>query len=415
VGLKRLATSAKEQTMTSAKDTQLAWPTEHLPNAEDFLLWPPCLQSYGFRSVDKLFATRPIRRGATPRELVRGLAYDAPFVSGGKTLAIADLMNKNNVTGLIATAGNQVVLERYGLGLQAHERWSTMSTVKSMTAILVGAAIADGAIASLDDAVVDHLPAMRGSGYDGVTIRHLLTMSSGVRWIEDYADRGSDVNRYSRSLAEKVPGGVLRLMASLPRAHPPGSFWNYNTGDTYLLGAVVCAATRQRLADYMSDKIWQPAGMEFDAFYTLESADGQEISGSRAGMSLRDMARFSLLVMNDGRVGGAPLLGADWIDAVGACAFKLAGLATTAGVEVLGVSGYGLSWWLDDDGGMWALGHSGQRIYINRREQITVVQLAVYPEPAYYSLHEPDRDTLLLDFIRCLRLQVAPGAGAAGD
>ena len=393
--------------MPPSSDTNLAWPTQHLPNAEDFLMWPPCLQSYGFRNVDRLFASRTIRRGAQVRELARGALYDAPFTSGERRMSIADLMNQNNVTGLMVTAGSQVVLERYGLGLLEHERWSSMSMVKSMTAVLVGAAIADGAIGSLDDAVVDYLPAMRGSGYEGVSIRHLLTMSSGVRWMEEYTDRDSDVNRYSRSLANKVPGGVLNLMASLPRAHAPGTFWNYNTGDTYLLGAVICAATKRHLADYMSEKIWQPAGMEFDAYYTLESAGGQEISGSRAGMTLRDMTRFSLLVMNDGKVDGVSLLGEQWIETVGACAFKLAGLENTAGTEILGVSGYGLSWWLDDDGGMWALGHSGQRIYVNRREQITVVQLAVYPEPAYFSSQEPDRDTDLLNFIRTLRKQLA--------
>jgi CubicO group peptidase (beta-lactamase class C family) len=389
--------------LTSTLDSGLALPTHHLPNAEDFLMWPPCLQSYGFRNVDKLFATRVAPRGPTPSELTRGPAYEGTFESGGKTMSIADLMNRNNVVGLIATVDDAVVLERYGLGLQPHERWSTMSTVKSFTALLVGAAIADGAIGSLDDAVTDHLPAMRGTGYDGVTVRHLVTMSSGVRWIEDYTDRDSDVNRYSRSLAAKTPGGVLRLMASLPRAHPPGSFWNYNTGDTYLLGALICAATGRRLADYLSEKIWKPAGMEFDAFYTLESEDGQEISGSRAGMTLRDMARLSLLVANGGRAQGIDVLGDRWIDAVGTPAFELAGRENTAGVEVLGVSSYGLSWWLDDDGGMWALGHSGQRVYVNRRERITVVQLAVYPEPAYYSPHEPDRDIFLLDFIRTLR------------
>jgi CubicO group peptidase (beta-lactamase class C family) len=397
----------EEETVTAPRDSNLALPTQHLPNAEDFLMWPPCLQSYGFRNVDKLFATRQVDRGSVPRALHRGPAYEGSFVSGGARLSIADLMNRNNITGLLVTAGDEVILERYGLGLQEHERWSTMSTVKSMTAVLVGAAIADGAIASLDDAVTRHLPAMRGTGYEGVTIRQLLTMSSGVRWIEDYDDRESDVNRYSRSLAAKVPGGVLRLMASLPRAHEPGTFWNYNTGDTYLLGAVICAATKRRLADYLSEKIWKPAGMEFDAFYTLESDDGQEIGGSRAGMTLRDFARFALLVMNDGRVDGRKLLGDGWIDAVGTPAFELAGRENTAGVEVLGVTRYGLSWWLDDDDGMWALGHSGQRIYVNRRERVTVVQLAVYPEPLYYSQREPDRDTQLLDFIRSLRQQLA--------
>ena len=389
--------------MTDPIPSRPALPSHHLPNAEDFLLWPPCLQSHGYRNVDKLFATRTVARAGAASALARSTLYDAPFHSGGRTLSIAQLMDLNNVAGLLATSRGEVVLERYGLGLQEHERWSTMSTVKSMTALLVGAAVRDRAIHSLDDEITTWLPAMRGSSYEGVTVRHLLTMSSGVRWIEDYTDRDSDVNRYSRSLAAKTPGGVLRLMASLPRAHAPGTFWNYNTGDTYLLGAVISAATGRKLADYLSEKIWRPAGMEFDAFYTLESEGGEEIGGSRAGMALRDLARVALLVANDGKADGADLLEPGWIDTVSARAFELAGCANTAGTEILGVTAYGLSWWLDDDGGLWALGHAGQRIYVNRRDRITLVQLAVYPEPAHEGAHEPDRDILLLDFIRALR------------
>ena len=139
--------------------------------------------------------------------------------------------------------------------------------------------------------------ALRGSAYEGVTLRHVMTMSSGVRWNEDYTDRNSDVNRYSKSLADKVPGGVLRLMASLPRAHQPGATFLYNSGDTYLLGAALTQAIGKPLADYMSEKIWRPAGMECDAFYTLESEGGQEIGGSRAGMVLRDFGRFGHCLM----------------------------------------------------------------------------------------------------------------------
>jgi CubicO group peptidase (beta-lactamase class C family) len=98
-----------------------------------------------------------------------------------------------------------------------------MSMIKSLTATLVGAALQQGAIGSLDDAVSRYIPALRGCAYDAVTIRHLITMSSGVRWNEDYTDRNSDVNRYSKSLGDKVPGGVLALMRSLKAEHRPGS------------------------------------------------------------------------------------------------------------------------------------------------------------------------------------------------
>ncbi|MEK7688323.1 MAG: serine hydrolase domain-containing protein, partial [Pseudomonadota bacterium] len=238
-----------------------------------------------------------IRCGPDRRELPRGEEITPRYVADGREHDVASFMDRNVISGLLVIRHGKVVLERYGLGLQEHDRWSTMSTVKSMTAMLVGAAIRDGAIASIDEPLTHYLPALRGSAYEGVTLRHVMTMSSGVRWNEDYTDRNSDVNRYSKSLADKVPGGVLRLMASLPRAHPAGSSFLYNSGDTYLLGAALTAAIGKPLADYMSEKIWRPAGMECDAFYTLESEGGQEIGGSRAGMVLRDFGRFGQFVL----------------------------------------------------------------------------------------------------------------------
>lgn len=372
----------------------LALPGQHLPRGDDFLMWPPCLQSYGYRIVDRLFATRVIRRGV-PQPLPRGpeVALDA----------LDEFMDGNNVAGLLVLRHGRVVLERYGLGLQPEERWSTMSTVKSMTAMLVGAAVHDGAIASIDDGIARYLPQLSGSVYEPVTVRQLMTMSSGVRWSEAYGDRDSDVNRYSRSLAGKVPGGVLRLLQQLERENEEGTVWRYNTGDTYLLGAVICAATGATLADYMSQKIWRPCGMEFDAYYTLESEDGQEIGGSRAGMALRDIGRFALFVMNDGVVEGRRVLPPGWVEAAGARAFALPDDPQAAHRRSLGLSGYGFSWWLDDEGAMLAMGHCGQRIYIHRAEGLAVVQLAVYPEPRYASANEPDRDAQLRRLIGQLR------------
>jgi CubicO group peptidase (beta-lactamase class C family) len=366
-------------------------------------MWPPCLQSHGYRIVDQLFATRTIQRGRA-RAIPRGNEVQIEVPVGDRHLSLGQFMDANNAAGLLVIRGDEVVLEYYGLGLKMEERWSTMSTVKSMTAMLVGAAVGDGAISSLDDPVVRYLPSLEGSVYEGVTVRHLMTMSSGVAWSEDYGDRNSDVNRYSRSLAAKVPDGVLALMRNLQRAEAPGTAWRYNTGDTYLLGALVCAATGRPLAEYMSHRIWRPCGMEFDGFYTLESDNGTEIGGSRAGMALRDIGRFARLVMNDGWCDGSRVLPAGWVEAAATPAFALPdGGAMSAGRRALGLVAYGYSWWLDGSGGMWAMGHCGQRIYVHRAEQLAVVQLAVYPEPRYASAHEPNRDAQLLSLIDQLR------------
>ncbi|MET0543238.1 MAG: serine hydrolase domain-containing protein [Variovorax sp.] len=374
----------------------------HLPRSEDFLLWSPCLQSYGYRIVDQLFATRVIHRGQDVRPTPRGDELELHYRHDGQPRTVEDFMDRNSVAGLLVIQDGEVVMERYGLGLRPGDRWSTMSTVKSMTAILVGAAIRDGAIGDLDDPVVRYLPQLRDSGYAKVTVRQLMTMSSGVGWSEVYGDKSSDVNRYSKSLADKVPGGVLRMLQAVPALHAPGTTWHYNTGDTYLLGCVLCAATGRSLADYMSDTIWKPCGMQDDAFYTLESEGGQEIAGSRAGMSLRDMGRFAWLIAADGMLDGRQVLPAGWVGQVAQRAFDVPRDFHPSRLS-LGLTGYGFGWWLADDGAMMAMGHSGQRIYVNRAEKLAIVNLAVYPEPRYASAQEHDRDAELHSFIRACR------------
>ncbi|MBS0517934.1 MAG: serine hydrolase [Proteobacteria bacterium] len=374
----------------------LAVPRQHLPRGEDFLLFPPSIQPYGYRIVDKLFAHRVIRRGPAVQELPRGEEIAPRYVVDGREIDVASFMDRNIITGLLVIRHGRIVLERYGLGLQEHDRWSTMSTVKSMTAMLVGAAVQDGAIKSIDDPLTHYLPVLRGSGYEGVSVRHVMTMSSGMRWNEDYTDRNSDVNRYSKSLADKVPGGVLKLMASLERAHPPGTTFLYNSGDTYLLGAALRQAVGKPLADYMSEKIWQPAGMECEAFYTLESEDGQEIGGSRAGMVLRDFGRFGLFVLNDGVIDGRRVLPEGWVEAAATPAFKL------AAPPVVDITHYGYSWWLGKDV-MSALGHAGQRIDVFRKEGLVVVTLGAFPQPLYVTPRDHNRRDEVVAFTNAVR------------
>ena len=337
-----------------------------------------------------------IRRGLKPRDLPRGTEIAPVYVAGDREHDVASFMDRNVVAGILVIHRGRIVLERYGLGLQEHDRWSTMSTVKSMTAMLVGAAVRDGAIRSIDDPLTDYLPVLRDSAYEGVTLRHVMTMSSGVRWTEVYPDRSSDVNRYSKSLADKVPDGVLKLMASLPRAHPPGSTFLYNSGDTFLLGAALTRAIGKPLADYMSEKVWQPAGMECDAFYTLESDGGQEIGGSRAGMVLRDFGRFAEFVRNDGVIDGTRVLPEGWVEAAATPAFVV------PVPSVPDITHYGYSWWLGD-GVMAALGHAGQRIDIFRSEDLVVVTLAALPQPPYVPATDHDRRAEIVTFTQAVR------------
>lgn len=363
----------------------IAYPRLHVPAGEDFLLLSPTAQAYAYRNVDLMFATRPIRRGEQVLELQRGVEIAPRYQMAGQVHGVDAYIDRAHVAGLLVIKDENIVLERYALGLEEHARWSSMSMIKSLTSTLVGVALQQGAIDSLDDAVSRYIPELRASAYDAVTVRHLITMSSGVRWSEDYTDRNSDVNRYSKSLGDKVPGGVLALMRSLKAEHKPGSHFNYNTGDTYVLGSLISAATGKTLADYMSETIWSRLGMECDAFYTLESEGGQEIGGSRAGIALRDFGRFGVFLLRNGIIDGRSVLPADWIDNAGRPSF-----AFDPGTNRYGATGYGYSWWIDPDGAMVAVGFAGQSLYINRRKKLVIVTLSCQPQPPFAASYAVD-------------------------
>lgn len=363
----------------------LADPRQHLPAGEDFLLLPPTQQPIAYANVGSIFATRTIRRGAHPRPLVRGTEIAPRYRRGEATFGLEEFLRRSQVAGLVVLQDGVIRLERYGLGLTEATRWTTMSTVKSLTATLVGVALAEGRIGSLEEAVSGHLPALRGSAYDAVTIRHLMTMSSGVRWSEDYTDRQSEVNRYSKSIGDKVPGGVLALMRSLPPEAAPGSRFAYCTGDTYVLGCLVTAAMGEGLAATMSRAIWGPAGMEADAFYTLESEDGQEIGGSRAGIVLRDFARFGQFILEDGIAGDRQILPEGWVAEAGTRHFAL-----DPTINSYGADGYGYSWWIDPDGAMVAVGFAGQSLYVNRATRTVIVTLSCWPQPPFAAAYGLD-------------------------
>lgn len=363
----------------------IAQPRRYTPRGEDFLLLSPSWQGYAYANVDAMFATRRIARGTDAFPLSRGAEIAPEYELAGERRGLDDYIQRTNVAGLLVLQGGTIRLERYALGLEESRRWSSMSMIKSLTSTLVGAALQDGSIESLDDAVSRYLPALRGSAYDAVSVRDLITMSSGVEWNEDYTDRNSHVNRYSKSLGDKVPGGVLALMRSVRGLHPPGSQFNYNTGDTYVLGALLSAATGRTLADYMSSKIWSRFGMEFDAFYTLESEGGQEIGGSRAGMALRDFGRFGLFLLNGGVAGGERVLPEGWLDAASSRVFKLDPETNNYGAD-----GYGYSWWIDPDGAMVAVGFAGQTLYVNRQANVIIVTLSCHPQPPFAVSYDAD-------------------------
>jgi CubicO group peptidase (beta-lactamase class C family) len=297
------------------------------------------------------------------------------FVDNGKTFDLHDYLAINRVAGLLVLKDGSIALEEYDLGTGPRTRWASFSMAKSVASTLAGAAIVDGYISSLDDTVERYVPRLRGSAYAGVTIRQILTMTSGVAWNETYTDPRSDRRRVLDLQLSRKPGAILGYMATLKRVAPAGSVWNYSTGETFLLGAVIEGATHRPLATYLSEKIWSKAGMEQDATWWTESPGGASWAGSGIAATLRDYGRFGLIIANQGRVGGHAIVPSGWL--------KEASSPRTIGGKRVN---YGYMWWVAegdpvDDGAFAASGIFGQWLYINPRENLVIVVLSARSKP----------------------------------
>jgi CubicO group peptidase (beta-lactamase class C family) len=338
------------------------------PGLPSILAWTPQQQSDWYRNIEGVYRVETVKRGARVYPLPKApTQIDFSYDYGGKTWSIDDYMKAYNVSGVLVLKDGKVALERYGLGRKPEDRWTSFSVAKSVTSTLVGAAIQDGRIRGLNAPVTDYIPELRGSGYDGVTVRQLLMMSSGVKWNEDYTDPKSDVAQSTSLPLEPGKNPLVTYMSRLPRAHPPGTFFNYNTGETDLVGILVSNAVGKPLATYASEKIWKPYGMEADAVWMTDLA-GHERGGCCISMTLRDYGRVGQFILD----GGAGVLPAGWT--------KEATSKEIDNGERDHSGGYGYFWWIRSADRYEAVGIFGQSITTFRDERLIIVQNAAWPK-----------------------------------
>lgn len=332
----------------------------------------PQIQINTYRNIDRLFPIRIVNKGSSTTKLApkaRQFEY-FEYSESDKVHDFYDYLAVGRVSGLLVLHEGEVAYERYLLGNNERTRWMSMSVVKSITAILIGVAIQDGQIKHIDDPIVDYLPEFKGSAYDGVTVRQILQMSSGVSWNETYTDPSSDRRAMLEAQILQQPGAVLSLMKELPRVAEPGSKWNYSTGETHVAGALVRAATGMPVADYLSEKIWQPMGMEADATWWLESSKGLEVGGSGLSATLRDYARFGMFMLQDGVINGTRVLPKGW-------------MADAARPQQFGekTAPYGYMLWTMPDDAFAAVGIFGQWIYVNPKRNIVIAMWSAQSKP----------------------------------
>lgn len=337
----------------------------NIPTDRNVLFWSTEQRDAAFRMLDAmpvLAKSRVIEAGGTVRPLPQGTLD----LSG---IDIDAYMKSQRSAAIVILHDGKIVYEKYGLDFGPQGKWTSFSVAKSLTSTMVGAAVKDGHIKSLDDKVTDYIAGLKGSAYDDVTVRQLLTMTSGVRWNEDYSDPKSDVALFNEHKAPEGEDVTVSYMKTLPREAPAGSKWVYKTGETNLIGVLVSEATGRNLAEYLSEKVWKPYGMEQDATWLLGST-GHEISGCCIQAATRDYARFGQFILEGGVAGGEQVVPDGWLD-----------MATTkqTGIGMDG-RGYGFQWWTNDNGSFAAQGIFGQGIFIDPARKLVIASNSNWPK-----------------------------------
>lgn len=342
------------------------------PPRNNMMSWTVDQRLTGFRSIASQYPTHAVAHGPTVLPLPKqGPELTVEFEHEGTRYDLDRYMQAFGVTGVLVIHHGAIRLERYAHARREDEPWISFSVTKSITSTLLGAAIRDGHIKSLDEPVTRYIPELAGSVYDAVNLRQLLTMTSGVQWNEDYSDPKSDVSVRNFAAADQPGDPVINYMRRLTRAHPPGTRFNYNTGETDLVGYVVRRAIGRPLSDYLAERIWKPFGMEHEANWLLDRS-GNDVGGCCLSMSLRDYGRFGMFMLRKGTLpDGRHVLPDDWIAD-----------ATREHTEAYPGMGYGYLWWVPRPGLSYdADGIFGQLIHVVPSQELVIVHNSAWPRP----------------------------------
>ncbi|MEE9433530.1 MAG: serine hydrolase domain-containing protein [Sphingorhabdus sp.] len=336
----------------------------NMPTDNNVLFWSIPQRDAAFRAMDALSVlakARVIEAGGDVHPMPDGQPLTVE-------MDVDAYMKDQRTAGLVIVHDGKLVLEKYGLDFDKAGKWTSFSVAKSFTSTMVGAAVKDGHIKSLDDKVTAYIPGLKGSAYDDVSVRQLLTMTSGVKWNEDYEDPKSDVALFIAHEAEDGLDATVSYMRKLPREAPAGEKWVYKTGETNLIGVLVSEATGKTVSEYLSEKVWKSFGMDQDGTWLLGSTD-HEISGCCIQASTRDYARFGMFMLGGAVAGGNAALPEGWIAE-----------ATTKQADI-GVpgKGYGFQWWTYDDGSYAAQGIFGQGIFIDPKRNLVIASNSNWP------------------------------------
>jgi CubicO group peptidase (beta-lactamase class C family) len=330
-----------------------------------------------FSHFDQLFEGRGVRRAATPSRLARASAEPPLRYRFGVNLhTLDDYLARNPITGLLIARGDTILVERYQYARNDRHRLTSFSMAKTVTAMLIGVAIAEGHIRSVDDLAAAYVPALADTEYGRTSLRHLLQMSSGVRFSETYSGRDDSARLVFETFVQEGAGGAEAVKPYNERGWPSGTIFSYASVETQVLGLVLRAAVGRPVAEYLQEKIWEPMGAEADATWLIDRA-GQEATYCCLNAVLRDYARLGLLLAHDGNWRGRQLIPAAWISEATQVRDDQPHLRPGTARRGLG---YGYQVWiLQGERRMFVLlGVHGQAIFVDPSSRLVMAQTAVF-------------------------------------
>ncbi len=367
-------------------------------------------QDRNFNRAHTLFPSAEMPASASPTVWPEGgpLALPATFTHEGVDYDTADFLALTDTSALLVLHDGAVIHEEYFLTGGPDVPWISMSVAKSFVSALIGIAISEGHIRSIEEPVTDYVPDLAGSAYDGVSIKDVLQMSSGAAWNEDYSDPESDINRFGRIFA--LGGSLNEFAATLTRDNEPGTFNRYNSTDTQVLGMLLVSATGRSIADYMTEKLWTPLGASYPAYWLLD-ADDMEMAFGGMNATARDYARLGELYRLGGQWQGEQIVPADWVRAsVTPDAPHLMPGDNPASDFGLG---YGYQWWIPegDRGEFTAIGVYNQFVFVDPTAGMVIVKLSASSD---YGATEDDSGYREFETIELFREIVRSATGESG-
>jgi CubicO group peptidase (beta-lactamase class C family) len=330
-------------------------------------------QYENFNRLAEIFPTHVIKASSTPWAFPTGEAIVLPetYTYDGEARSTRTFLEETDTAALLVIADGSIVYENYWLTGGPDVHWMSMSVGKSFVSALVGIAIEEGLIDSVTDPITKYVPSLAGSAYDGVRIKDILQMSSGARWNEDYSDPESDIMRYGATFGSGA--SLDDFTATLVREREPGTYNYYNSTDTQALGMLLVAATGQRISSYAEKKLWQPLGMESDAYWITDD-EGMEMAAGGLQVTSRDYAKLGQLYLQNGSWNDKQVVPAQWVhDSVTPDAPHV-----MPGLDPEYPIGYGYQWWVPqgDEGEYSAIGVYNQFIYVNPTKRVVIVKLS---------------------------------------